>query len=174
MILIVRPPAEGERTPTIRTARSILRRITSASYTVADSAGHPHGFTIGSIAMTVSPSFLVRGAGAAAVAAGAIFVGVNINHPHLDIDSIATTELAIRNTLKVLMCALAVIGITGMYLGQVRRNGVLGLVGYLVLSAGYLLIMCTTFAAAYVLPSLTETDPSYVQDAFSTGPVVTR
>ena len=81
--------------------------------------------------MTVSQSFLIRAAGAAAVAAGAIFVGVNINHPHLDIDSIATTELAIRNTLKVLMCALAVIGITGMYLGQVRRNGVLGLVGYL-------------------------------------------
>ena len=114
--------------------------------------------------MTVSPSFLIRAAGAAAVAAGAIFVGVNINHPHLDIDSITTTELAIRNTLKVLMCALALVGITGMYLSQVRRNGVLGLVGYLVLSAGYLLIMCTTFAAAYVLPSLTETDPSYVED----------
>lgn len=117
--------------------------------------------------MTVSPSFLIRAAGVAAVASGAIFIGVQINHPPFDITSITTTEVVIRDALKVLMAALALAGITGMYLSQVRRNGVLGLIGYLVLATGYLLIMSTTFVATFVLPSIAETDPSYVQDVLA-------
>jgi hypothetical protein len=72
--------------------------------------------------------------------------------------------MVIRDSLKVLMAALALVGITGMYLRQVKQIGVLGLIGYLLLSAGYLVIMCTTFAAAYVLPSIADTDPSFVND----------
>jgi hypothetical protein len=121
--------------------------------------------------MTVTTSALTRAAGAAAVAAGAIFIGVQIGHPQLNLTSITTTDVLIRDTLKVLMAALAVAGITGMYLSQVRRNGVLGLIGYLVLAAGYLLIMCTTFAAAFVMPTIAGTDPGLVRDviALSTG-----
>jgi hypothetical protein len=125
--------------------------------------------------MTVTTSSLTRAAGAAAVAAGAIFIGVQIGHPHMDVTSITTTEVVIRNSLKVLMAALALAGITGMYLSQVRRNGVLGLAGYLVLATGYLLIMSTTSVAAFVLPSVAGTDPGYVTDviALSTGGTVT-
>jgi hypothetical protein len=65
------------------------------------------------------------------------------------------------------MCALAVAGITGMYLSQVRRNGVLGLVGYLVFAAGYLSIMCTTFIAGFVLPTIAGTNPGYVKDVIA-------
>jgi hypothetical protein len=36
----------------------------------------------------------------------------------------------VRDSLKVLMAVLALVGITGMYLSQIRRNEVLGLVGY--------------------------------------------
>jgi len=80
--------------------------------------------------VAITPNTLTRAAGVAAVAAGVIFIGVQIGHPHLDADSITTTEVTIRGSLKVLMTALALVGITGMYLNQVRRNGVLGLVGY--------------------------------------------
>ncbi|HSI93324.1 MAG TPA: hypothetical protein VK925_07460 [Jiangellaceae bacterium] len=117
--------------------------------------------------MTVSPSFLIRTAGVAAVASGAIFIGVQINHPPFDITSITTTEVVIRDTFKVLMAVLALVGITGMYLSQVRRNGVLGLIGYLVLATGYLVIMSTTFVAAFVLPSIAGTDPAYVRDVLA-------
>ena len=106
--------------------------------------------------------------------AGAIFIGVQINHPHLDVTSITTTEVVVRDTLKVLMAALALVGITGMYLSQVRRNGVLGLVGYLVLGAGYLLILSTTFAAAFVLPTIAETDPGFVDDVIAVATGGTR
>jgi hypothetical protein len=117
--------------------------------------------------MTITPTTLTRTAAAAAVGAGVIFIGVQINHPHVDVTSITTTELALRNSLKVLMAALAVVGATGMYLSQVRRNGLLGLIGYAVFSAGYLMIMSTTAIAAYVLPSIADSNPGYVTDVLT-------
>src|SRR5258705_8144187 len=107
--------------------------------------------------MTVTARNLNRAAGLAAVAAGLLFIGVQINHPHLDATSITTTEMAIRGSLKILMAVLALVGITGMYLRQVKQAGVLGLVGYVLISTGYLLIMNTAFVAAYVLPSIAGT-----------------
>jgi hypothetical protein len=114
--------------------------------------------------MTVTTTGLTKAAGAAAAVAGAIFIGVQIGHPHLDAASIQTTEMAVRGTLKMLMAVLALVGITGMYLSQVRRNGVLGLVGYAVLGVGYLLILGTGFAATFVLPEIAHADPAYVND----------
>lgn len=117
--------------------------------------------------MTITATTLTRAAGAAAVAAGIIFIGVQINHPQLNATSITTTDVYVRDSLKVLMAALALVGISGMYLSQIRRNGVLGLVGYVLLAAGYLLIMCTVFAAAYVLPEIAKSNPSYVNDVIA-------
>ena len=119
--------------------------------------------------MTITPTTLTRAAGLAAVAAGAIFIGVQINHPHADVTAVTTTEWAVRNSLKVLMAALALAGITGMYLRQVRQIGLLGLVGYVVFSVGYLTIMCVAFVSAYVLPAIAETDPGYVNDLLAAG-----
>jgi hypothetical protein len=67
----------------------------------------------------------------------------------------------------MLMAVLALVGITGMYLSQIRRNGLLGLVGYAVLAVGYLLITCMTYLAAFVLPQLVATDPAYVGDVIT-------
>jgi hypothetical protein len=112
--------------------------------------------------VTITPQTLTRGTAAAAVAAGVTFIGVQIGHPHLDADAITTTEMAIRGSGKVLMAVLALAGITGMYVSSVRRNGILGLVGYLVFAAGYLCIMATSFVAAYVLPSVVDDSRDYV------------
>jgi hypothetical protein len=126
---------------------------------------------MGGIDMTVTPTGLTKAAGVAAAAAGAVFIGVQLGHPQLNLETITTTNVFIRDCGKVLMCALALAGITGMYLSQVRRNGVLGLVGYLVFATNYLSIMCTTYIAAFVLPTLTGSNPGYVKDviALSTG-----
>jgi hypothetical protein len=58
-----------------------------------------------------------------------------------------------------------------MYLRQVKQTGVLGLVGYLLLGVGYLVIMNTSLIGAFVLPSIAGTVPSYVNDvlAVATG-----
>src|SRR5437764_11444454 len=117
--------------------------------------------------MTVTTTSLTRAAGVAAAAAGAIFIGVQIGHPQLNLTTVTTTDVLVRESLKVLMCPLAVAGITGMYLSQVRRNGLLGLIGYLVFAAGYLLIMCTTFIGVSVLPTIAGTSSGYVKDVLT-------
>jgi hypothetical protein len=134
-----------------------------------DIAGHPARWETEDQepAMTVTPTSLTRAAGVAAAAAGAIFIAVQIGHPQLDLTSITTTDVLIRDSFKVLMCPLALAGITGMYLSQVRRNGVLGLVGYLMFAAGYLSIMCTSFLAAFVAPTIAGTNPGYVKDVIA-------
>jgi hypothetical protein len=117
--------------------------------------------------VTITARKLTRVAGLAAVAAGLLFIGVQINHPHLDATSITTTEMVIRDSLKVLMAVLALVGITGMYLRQVKQIGALGLVGYVLLSTGYLLIMNTAFIAGYVLPSIAGANRGYVNDVLA-------
>jgi hypothetical protein len=117
--------------------------------------------------MTITPTTLTRAAGVAAAAAGLIFIGVQINHPPMEVASVATTEWAVRGTAKVLMAALALAGITGMYLHQVRRSGVLGLIGYLVFAAGYIAIGSVAFVSAYALPSVAGTAPGWVQDVLN-------
>jgi len=121
--------------------------------------------------MTVTASGLIRAAAAAAVAAGTIFIAVQIGHPQLTTTSITTTDVLIRESLKVVMAVLAVVGITGLYLSQIRRNGMVGLIGYLMLAVGYLSIMCTTFIGAFVAPTIASTSPGYVDDviALATG-----
>jgi hypothetical protein len=119
--------------------------------------------------MTVTPTALYRAAAAAAAAAGVIFIGIQIGHPHSDVDTVTTTEWAVRNGLKVLMAGLALVGITGMYLRQIKQTGLLGLVGYVAFAIGYLAIMCVTFVSGFVFPSIAATDPGYVNDVLAAG-----
>jgi hypothetical protein len=119
--------------------------------------------------MTITPTKLTRAAGVAAAVSGLIFIGVQIKHPHLDVTSITTNDVIVRNTLKLLMATLALAGITGMYLRQVKKMGVLGLLGYVLFSAGFLGIACTEFIAAFLLPSLAHSAPAYVADVIAAG-----
>jgi hypothetical protein len=112
--------------------------------------------------MTITPRTLTRSAGIAAIAAGAIFIGVQLNHPPLTAAGVHSAEWAIRSSLKILMAALALVGITGMYLYQVRRMGVLGLIGFVLFAANYLALASTSFVAAIVLPTIADTSPTYV------------
>jgi hypothetical protein len=117
--------------------------------------------------MTVTANALTRAAGVCAVAAGAIFIGVQVGHPELDASSVTTTDVYVRDQLKILMAVLALIGITGMYLSQIRKNGLLGLVGYALLAVGYLFIMAGVVAAAYVLPEIARANPGFVNDVIA-------
>jgi hypothetical protein len=119
--------------------------------------------------MTITPTALTRSAGVAAILAGLTFIGVQIGHPHLDVTSVGTVEWTVRNTAKAVFAALGLAGITGMYLRQVRQMGVLGLLGFLLLSSGYVLILGTSLIAGYVLPSLADTDPAYVDAVLATA-----
>jgi len=114
--------------------------------------------------MTVTTTGLTKAAGLSAAAAGLIFIAVQINHPAMTVDSVATTDWVVRNSAKVVMAALALVGITGMYLRQVRQMGVIGLIGYVLFGIGYLLMFATEVISSYVLPGLVQIAPGYVND----------
>ena len=114
--------------------------------------------------MNVTTTGLTRAAGAAAAAAGAIFIAVQIGHPDFGSFTTETTQWVARSLAKTAMTALALAGITGIYLHQHRKAGLLGLVGYLVFAAGYLAMFSVEVIAAFVLPQLVDTQPGFVND----------
>jgi len=114
--------------------------------------------------MTVSATSLTRAAGICAALSGLIFIAVQIKHPPMDVHTVTTTDWVVRSTAKAVMAALALIGITGMYLRQRREMGVLGRVGYVIFGVGYLLMLSTEIIAAFVLPGLAHSSPTYVNN----------
>jgi hypothetical protein len=121
--------------------------------------------------MTITTTKLTRAAGLSAVAAGLLFIAVQVKHPTLDVTFVTTTEWKIRQTMKILMAVLSLAGITGMYLRQVKKAGVPGLVGYVLFAVGYLAMMSIEVVGAIVLPSIAQSAPGYVTDvlAVATG-----
>ena len=112
--------------------------------------------------MSITTTHLIRAAGISAVVAGMLFVGVQINHPPVDLAFVSTAEYAIRQSMKIGFAVLALIGITGMYLSQVKKAGVLGLIGYLTLGAGFLAMLTLEVAALVIMPAIVHTSPDYV------------
>ncbi len=114
--------------------------------------------------MKLTANRLTATSGLCAAAAGAIFIGVQINHPPADVAHLVTTEVLIRESAKALMCVLALVGITGMFLRHLRHFGVLGLAGFVLLAVGYLALFAVQCIVGYVLPTVAHLNPAYVQD----------
>jgi hypothetical protein len=113
--------------------------------------------------MDLTANRLTATAGLCAAAAGAIFIGVQINHPPADVAHLVTTDVLVRESAKVLMCVLALVGLTGMFLRHRSRFGVLGLAGFSLLTVGYLALFATECIVGYVLPTIAHSNPGYVQ-----------
>ena len=117
--------------------------------------------------MTITPTFLTRAAGLSAVAAGLLFIGVQVGHPYLDATTVTTANYTVREAAKTMMAVLSLIGITGMYLRQTRQTGALGLIGYALFAAGYLAVLSMLAIGLAVLPTLATTEPGYVNDVLT-------
>ncbi len=103
-------------------------------------------------------------AGICAAVAGAIFIGVQVGHPPADLAHLTTTEMTVRETAKALMSLLAITGLTGMLLRHRGRIGVLGRIGYGLVTLGYVAMFTVQAIVGFVLPGKVGTDPAYVQD----------
>lgn len=112
--------------------------------------------------MQFTTTTLTRAAGLAAVASGTLFIAVQVKHPEITIDVVQTTQWTVRQGMKVAMATFALAGIAGMYLRQVRQTGILGLVGYLLFSLGYLAMLCVEVIAMTVIPAIAQSSPEYV------------
>jgi hypothetical protein len=102
-------------------------------------------------------------AGLCAAAAGAIFIGVQVNHPSADVAHIVTTEMTIRMTAKVLFCALALAGLAGMFVRHRHQFGRLGRAGYALVSVGFVAMLVQECIVGYYLPTIAHAKPMYVQ-----------
>jgi len=117
--------------------------------------------------MSITTTSLTRAAGVSAVVAGLLFIAVQVNHPHLDVALVTTTEWVVREGMKLSLAVLALIGITGMYLSQTKKAGILGLVGYLILGAGFLTMLSVQIVGVVVLPAIAQSNPAYVSDVLA-------
>ncbi len=117
--------------------------------------------------MTITTRTLTKAAAVAAMAGGLLFIAVQIKHPLLDAPFTTTTEYTVRETAKIFMAVFSLIGITGIYLRQVQKIGLLGLIGYVVLAVGYLTILCIQVIGVFVLPDLAASQPGYVNDVLA-------
>ncbi len=113
--------------------------------------------------MNITSNRITAAAGLCAAAAGAIFIGVQVNHPPADVAHIVTTEMTIRMTAKVLFTVLALAGFTGMFLRHRAQFGRLGRAGYGLLTAGFLTLFAAECIVGYYIPTVAHSNPGYAQ-----------
>jgi hypothetical protein len=94
--------------------------------------------------------------------AGIIFALIQPIHPPDVVASVDTSAWAIITPLKTAMCLLFLIGITGIYAGQVNQAGWLGLAGFLLSFVCWWLQSSFVFAEAFLAPPLASTAPGFV------------
>ena len=113
--------------------------------------------------MELSSQQLGRIAGICLTAAGAIFVGVQVNHPAITLEFIGSTEFVVRQVLKVAMTVLALPAMRIVSVGRAAEGSgpdllaaavatlALGLVPY-----AFFLLLARAFYALGDSPKTTE------------------
>ena len=110
----------------------------------------------------ITPYTLLRLAGLSALAAGVCYVLVGIFHPANVPSSVTTTRWEIVHIIACAMSFFALLGMAGLYARQAVKTGWLGLVGYILLSLWFVVIMGFSFVEAFVLPHLATASPAFV------------
>jgi len=114
--------------------------------------------------MTITPSTLIRGAATATVLAGLIYIAIQPLHPSDHLDSVVGTAWFVVHIFSLAMAVLALVGLTGIYLRQVRESGFLGLVGYVLFTLFFVLQAAFTFAEAFIAPLTAASSPQLTED----------
>jgi len=115
--------------------------------------------------MKITTSGLIRASGLAAIAAGAIFAGIQPIHPPDEVASVTTGLWAIIIGLKFAMCLFFLIGFTGIYARQAEKAGWLGLAGFGLLTVSFFLQTGFIFTELFVLPVVAAPLPGFVESA---------
>ncbi|WP_035776236.1 hypothetical protein [Arthrobacter sp. H5] len=112
--------------------------------------------------MNLTTSTLTRAAGLSAVVAGLLFIVIQPIHPPENVATVTSSAWAIVAYLTMIMSIFALVGVTGIYLRQVKETGLLGLIGYLLFGFEFVLVTVWSFVEALVLPPLASEAPQFV------------
>jgi hypothetical protein len=111
--------------------------------------------------MKITSAGLLRLAGLSALLGGLCYVFVGIFHPANFPASVTTTRWEAVHVIACAMCFFALLGLAGIYARQAVKSGWLGLVGYVLLSLWFVLIMGFSFVEAFILPRLATASPTF-------------
>lgn len=106
-------------------------------------------------------------AGASALLAGLLFALIQFIHPEESLKALTTTRWEIAHVLNVIFPVLALLGVTGIYLKQIKESGKLGFIGYLMLVGAFSLMLCFGFYEAFVAPVLAAEAPAVALSVMS-------
>src|SRR5688572_14554028 len=113
--------------------------------------------------MKLTTSNVIRAAGLSAMAAGLLFIVIQMIHPADVLASVTTPTWAIVHYLGVSMGFFGLFGLTGLYARQAGKAGWLGLIGYLLFSLFYAFTVAFQFIEAFVSPVLATVEPKVVE-----------
>lgn len=113
--------------------------------------------------MKITTSKLIQWSGLAAMAAGILYIVVQVIHPTDMLSAVTTSQWAITHYLSFAMDLLALVGITGLYAGQVDESGWLGLSGYLLFSLFWAFTAAFHFIETFISPVLATVSPQFVE-----------
>jgi hypothetical protein len=100
-----------------------------------------------------------------AVLAGLLYIVIQFVHPAEELATVTGTAWVVVATMTLAFGLLGLVGVTGVYLRQVRETGVLGLVGSLLTGLFFLLVTAFSFVEILILPPLAPQAPAFV-DSF--------
>ncbi|WBM79695.1 hypothetical protein KIV56_15820 [Cryobacterium breve] len=114
--------------------------------------------------MSITPSTLTRAAAGAAALAGLIYIVIQFIHPADVVASLSTQMWITVHVLSFGMAVLAMIGLTGIYLRQVQKFGLLGLIAYLMFGLFFILQASFNFTEALIAPLVATAAPQLAVD----------
>jgi hypothetical protein len=112
--------------------------------------------------MKTTSADLIRLAGLSALIGGACYVFVGVFHPANVAASVTTTRWAMVHVVACAMSFFVLLGLAGLYARQAVKTGWLGLVGFVLLSLWFVLIMGFSFVEAFILPHVATATPALV------------
>lgn len=114
--------------------------------------------------MTITTSTLTRAAGIATAVAGIIFIIIQPFHPSDNVASVTTDAWFAVHFASLGMAILGLVGITGLYLRQITKFGVLGLIAYVMFALYFVLQAAFVFAEAFIAPLTAADAPALTED----------
>lgn len=115
----------------------------------------------------LNPMLLTRLSGLFLTLAGIMYIVIQFIHPVEEISSVSKNLWVIVAILTMLMSLFNVVGFTGIYAGQIKESGWLGLIGFIMFALFWLLSMTFSFIEAFVLPLIVNEAPKFVEGFLS-------
>lgn len=113
--------------------------------------------------LQVTSALLMRWAGLCSILAGILYILIQLIHPSDHISSVGTTSWFVVACMTLAMAQFSLIGITAIYMRQLKESGWFGLVGFLLFGMFWIASIAFSFIEAFVLPILVNEAPLFVE-----------